>query len=375
MNGQPKHIVIDARNRGDSGVGRYSDRLLVHLQLLDASSRYTVLVNPEDDWQPSADNFSRVVSPYKQFSFNPLEQIGFARQLYGLKADLVHFTMTQHPLLYFGPLIVTTHDLTMLRFVRPGRTVLPVFWAKRLGYRLLFWSAHRKARIILVPSKYVKKDLAQLHPLVSKKIKVTYEAAEPPLPQAATPLLGVTQPFIMHAGSPFPHKNIERLIEAFELLRDRMPELQLVLVGKREYYFEQVEKYAAGRRASSQIIFTGFIPDGQLKWLYQNASAYVLPSLSEGFGLPGLEAMVHGCPLVSSKLTCLPEIYGDAAHYFDPYDAQDMADRINDVLSGQELRQRLIERGRDQVQKYSWQRMAQQTLVAYRSVVADNPVS
>jgi glycosyltransferase involved in cell wall biosynthesis len=119
------------------------------------------------------------------------------------------------------------------------------------------------------------------------------------------------------------------------------------------------------------VIFTGYVSEGRLRWLYEHAAAYVFPSLSEGFGLPPLEAMIHGAPVVSSNATCLPEIYGDAAHYFDPTDVSDMAKKIDDVLSNPKLREELVEKGKIQVKKYSWKRMTEQTLDVYKKVLEE----
>jgi glycosyltransferase involved in cell wall biosynthesis len=141
--------------------------------------------------------------------------------------------------------------------------------------------------------------------------------------------------------------------------------LHLVLAGKREYYYEQLEKYAQASGVEG-VKFTGFVTDEELKWLYENAEAYVSPSLSEGFGLPGLEAMVHGLPVVSSNASCLPEIHGDAALYFDPNNADDIASKINEVLSSEGLRKNLISKGYEQTKKFSWGKMARQTLEIYQ---------
>ncbi|MCY1364831.1 D-inositol-3-phosphate glycosyltransferase [compost metagenome] len=115
------------------------------------------------------------------------------------------------------------------------------------------------------------------------------------------------------------------------------------------------------------ILFTDFIEDSQRDWLYTQAAAYIFPSLMEGFGLPGLEAMGYGTPVVSSNATCLPEVYGGAAHYFNPLDTTDMAKSIDEVISDAALRQDLIEKGYKQIAKYSWQRMAEQTHAIYLS--------
>jgi glycosyltransferase involved in cell wall biosynthesis len=364
-----KHIVIDARIRRAS-TGRPVDRLLEYLQKLDIVNKYTVLVEPGDDWQPKSRRFKPVVCHYKQFSLNPLQQITFARQLYRLKPDLVHFTMTgQQPLFYFGAQITFTHDLTMFKYARAGRFPEWLHRLRMLGYRLLFWQAHRKAKKILVPSEYVRDAVAKRHLFTNRRLVVTYEASEPVIAAKAKQLEGVRRPFIMHTGSPFPHKNIDRLIEAFEILQLEHSDLQLVLSGKREYYFRQLKKVIKASPARGAIITPGFVSDAELKWLYENAEAYVLPSLSEGFGLPGLEAMAHGCPLISSDATCLPEIYGEAAHYFDPESIDDIATKIHEVLARPELRKDLITKGHKQLQKYSWEHMAEQTLVVYQNTL------
>jgi glycosyltransferase involved in cell wall biosynthesis len=367
-----RHIVIDARIRRAS-TGRYTDRLLEHLQKLDNDNRYTVLLGSGDPWQPYAKNFSTKRCRYKQFSLNPLEQIGFSLLLYRLRPDLVHFTMTQQPLFYFGNIVTTTHDLTMLRFVRRKGAFAPIFWIKRFAYRLLFRHAHRKSKTIIVPSQFVKDDLANYQPSIQQKIVVTYEASEPPISEPSQPVPGVEKPFIFHVGSPFPHKNIQRLIEAFEVLRQNNPKLLLVLAGKKEYYFEQLEDWHKQRSSYRATIYAGFVPDTQLRWLYENAEVYVLPSLSEGFGLPGLEAMAHGCPLVSSNATCLPEIYGDAAQFFDPFDVQDIAKKTGEVISSGDLRNSLKKRGFDQLRHYSWAKTAHETLDIYTTLLKTKP--
>lgn len=359
------HIVIDARNRRGPGVGRYTDRLLEHLQAARPEHNFTVLVQSDDHWRPRAANFETVPADFPQFSFNPLNDFRFAYLLNNLKPDLVHFTMTQHPLTYRGKMVITTHDLTMLRFVRAGKTPKPVFWLKRLGYKTLFYVAHQKARRIIVPTQFVAEDLAKLYPFTDGKTAVTYEASEPPISDDPEKPSGVSAPFLLHVGSPFPHKNIQHLIESFEELLKTNPKLSLVLAGKKEFYFQELEDWARSRSSYKHIRFTGFIPDNELKWLYENATAYVLPSLSEGFGLPGLEAMSHGCPLISSNATCLPEVYGNAALYFDPLDKDETVEAIQQVIDNKALRARLIKAGHQQVQKYSWRKMADETLVVY----------
>lgn len=363
------HIVIDARIRRAS-TGKPVDRLLEYLQQLDSTNKYTVLLEPDDGWRPKNRKFKTAICKYRQFSFNPLQQILYARQLYKLKPDLVHFTMTgQQPLFYFGKQITFTHDLTMFKFVRAGRLPKWLHWLRMRGYRLLVWQSHRKAKKILVPTQYVRDAIAKFHLFTNRRLVITSEASEPPIPGPEKEPERVPEDFILYVGSAFPHKNLEKLIGAYELLKSENPSLKLVLVGKREYHYKQLRRWAKSKPFFDDIIFTGFVPEAELKWYYNHAKAYVFPSLSEGFGLPGLEAMVHGCPVVSSNATCLPEVYGPGAHYFNPKDIEDMAAKINEVLTKESLRRRLVENGYQQARKYSWRRMAEQTLAVYKEVL------
>ena len=197
--------------------------------------------------------------------------------------------------------------------------------------------AHKSLAIIFTPSEFVKKDLVHYSGVGPDKILLHYEAADA-IPDKIDPLIGLEgKKFLMYVGRPTPHKNLERLIDAFIKLRASHPEMMLVLAGKKDANYQRIEADVQARGIRG-VYFTDFVSEGRLKWLYENCSAYVFPSLSEGFGLPGLEAMLHGAPVVSSNATCLPEIYGDAAHYFDPLDVDSMTDAINEVLTDAELR-------------------------------------
>ncbi len=366
--GKPtKHIVIDGRIRRAS-TGRPVDRFLHYLPGLDTENKYTVLVEPSDNIEFDTENINKVVCKYKRFSMNPFQQFGFAWQLYRLRPDLVYFTMTGlTPLLYFGKNVAFTHDLTMLRFARAGKLPNWLHEIRMIGYRLLFWKGNKSADKIITPTNFVKKDLSNYSAKLENKIKVVYEAGDLPFDATPEKISGLKQPFIFHLGSPFPHKNINNLVLAFEELKKTNPNLKLVLSGKKEHHFDQLENWLQAREYNDDIIITGFVSDGQLKWLYENAECYVLPSLSEGFGLPGLEAMAHGCPLVSSSATCLPEVYDEAAEYFDPNNVDDVVVNVNKVINDDKLKQKLIKNGYIQLKKYSWEKMSEEILSIIKS--------
>lgn len=361
-------IVIDAREYSTS-TGRYVERLLYYLMQTKSEHRFVVLLKPGDmdKFRPTSDRFEAVRCDYKEFTFG--EQLGFKKQLDGLGADLVHFGMTQQPVRYKGKTVTTIHDLTTLRFYNPDKNKL-VFWVKQQVYAQVIKRAAKKAAAVITPSNFVKDDLVKFSGISPDKVVVTHEAADA-ISEPPTPLPDLqNSKFIMYVGRPTPHKNLERLIDAFSKLRSNHPALKLVLVGKKDANYERIEA-SVKKRGIDGVVFTGFTSEGQLRWLYENTQAYVFPSLSEGFGLPGLEAMVHGAPVVSSNATCLPEIYGEAAKYFDPLSVGAMADAINSVLTDEKLRNTLIKNGHDQAKKYSWKRMAEQTLEVYNKALKD----
>jgi glycosyltransferase involved in cell wall biosynthesis len=362
-----RKIVIDARELRTTS-GRYVERLIHYLQAVDSQHEYTILLKPEDmdGWQPAIPSFKKIVCPHKEFTFD--EQIGLRRQINGLGADLVHFPFPQQPIWYRGKTVTTIQDLTTLRFDNPAKNRL-VFRCKQQIYKYVIRRAVRKSSQVIVPSEFVKDDVARFTGVHPDKITVTYEAADA-ISEAAEPLpaLKGDERFIMYVGRPTPHKNLELLIKAFCLLQAQHPEMLLVLAGRKDANYRRIEA-SVQKQGVKGVVFTGFVSEGQLRWLYEHCEAYVFPSLSEGFGLPGLEAMVHGAPVLSSNATCLPEIYGEAAHYFDPLNVQAMADAINEVLTDKALRTELIDKGRHQAAKYSWQRMAEQTLAVYEQAL------
>lgn len=361
-----KRIVIDARTLRTS-TGRYVERLLHYLQQIDREHEYIVLLKPEDiaGWNPVRANFSKHICPHKEFGFS--EQIGFKKQLDGLRADLVHFAMIQQPIWYHGRVITTMHDLTTMRFNNPAKNSA-VFSFKQQVYKYVVWRVAHKSEALIAPSQFVADDVVRYTGVRPKKITVTYEAADPITARAKPLQQLVGKRFLMYVGRPTPHKNLERLIEAFALLRARHPQLMLVMAGRKDANYERIEDEAYVKGVKN-LLFTGFVTEGQLRWLYERCEAYVFPSLSEGFGLPGLEAMQHGAPVVASRATSLPEVYGDAARYFDPFNTQAMADAVDEVLTDKKLRAGLIKRGHEQVEKYSWRQMAEQTLDVYKQVL------
>lgn len=362
-------IVIDARESGTS-TGRYVDKLVEYLAKINTSHEFIILTKtPRVKFMREiAPDFKVVESNFREFGFN--EQLGLLKQVNTLKSDLVHFTMTQQPVLYKGKAITTIHDLTTIRFDNPVKNPL-VFKTKQSVYKWVIKKVAQKSRYIITPSNYVKKDVAEYAGVNPDKIYVTYEAADRiNIAAQAIPRLEGKQ-FIMYVGRATPHKNLRRLVDAFVVLKKNHPDLKLALVGKIDGNYHRLEAYVTSKRLADSIVFTDRVSEAELKWMYMNTAAYIFPSLSEGFGLPPLEAMAHGAPVISSDATCLPEINGNAAHYFNPKSTFDMAAKIDEVLSSAGLRARLIQKGHTRVAKFSWDKMARETLRIYEAGLKD----
>jgi glycosyltransferase involved in cell wall biosynthesis len=359
-------IVIDARESGTS-TGRYVDKLITYLHQLEPKHEVVLLARTHrfQYLNEVAPGFATIETPFKEFTF--AEQIGFKKQIESLSADLVHFPMVQQPVWYRGKVVTTIQDLTTIRFRNPTKNPV-VFWAKRQVYKWVNKRVARKSVALITPTQFVKTDVAAYTHVSPDKITVTLESADfiRDKPESVPAVVG--KRFIMHTGRPTPHKNLSRLIDAFAIIQQDRPDLYLVLVGKRDANYDLHAAHVT-RDHIPNVIFTDFVSDGQLRWLLEHCTAYAMPSLSEGFSLTGVEAMMHGAPVVSSNATCLPEVHGKAAHYFDPLDIDDMATKIGEVVDDPALRADLSGKGKAQAAKYSWKRMAEQTLAVYDSAL------
>jgi glycosyltransferase involved in cell wall biosynthesis len=302
------------------------------------------------------------------------EQVALPLELRREKADLFHAPHYVLPALTPCRSVVTIHDCIHLRF--------PQYLPNRLGYayaRSALWIAtHRSARVFTV-SEASKRDILEYFDVPESKIAVIYNAIDERFNEepAADEVMRVKEryqlndPFILYAGNIKPHKNLERLIEAFHLVRlQGRSELELIIIG------DEISKLQSLRRAVHKydihrnVRFLGYVPDKTLAVLYRLASVFVFPSLYEGFGLPPLEAMASGTPVVTSNVSSLPEVVGDAAVLVDPYKAEAIADGILTVLRSSHIREDLRKRGLARAKEYSWARSVQRVRDIYGEVLS-----
>jgi len=372
-------IGIDARFFGSvgKGLGRYTQKLVENLEKTDLENRYFIFLRKENwnEYQPKNKNFQKVLADVLWYGFQ--EQIIFPRLLAKYNLDLVHFPHFNVPIFFKGKFIVTIHDLILLHYpTRRASTLSPFFYFfKKMAHRLVIKNALKKSQVIIAVSRYTKNDIEKHFRVPSEKIIVTHEAIDPvqKAPNVSSEKIlkkyDIIKPYILYVGNAYPHKNLERLVLVFREIAKKHPHLHLVLVGKEDYFYRRLKKYVIENFAKG-VIFSDFVPDEHLSIVYREALLYVFPSLYEGFGLPPLEAMAKDIPVASSNASCLPEILGEAAVYFDPRGMTEMAEIIEKAIVDGELRKELIEKGRRQIKKYSWEKMAKETLEIYNSVLA-----
>jgi glycosyltransferase involved in cell wall biosynthesis len=303
--------------------------------------------------------------------------------------DLVHFPHFNVPLFYRRKFVITIHDLILLHFpTLRGTTLFPFFyWLKFIAYKIIIKSAIRRTWKIIAVSNFTKADILKNYDIAPDKIKVTYEACDNfcliPSQEYKEVLKkyglldknrGIIKKYILYVGNAYPHKNLEALILAFSE-KNTSDGVNLVLVGREDYFYKRLKKLikekisAQGGPASDwkNIIFTDFIPDEELDTIYRFAQFYIFPSLYEGFGLPPLEAMAKGVPVASSDHPCLKEILGKSAYYFNAKDKKEIIQAIEKLLENEHLRKELAQSGYEQIKKYSWEKMAQETLGIYKN--------
>lgn len=359
-------IAIDARII-NSGTGRYVERLLTYLEQLNTDHEFKILVKSEDlnYWRPRSSNFQLVTADFPFYGFE--EQIGFKRLLESLAPDLVHFCMPQQPAYYRGRSVTTVHDLNQLRLTETDDMPVALLRFKQQVLRWLLRRVARTSQHIITPSEFTKQDFIGLTRIPASKVTVTYESADQ-LDAVASRPRGLTEEsrFIMYVGRAEPYKNNRGLIRAHQLLLSKFPDLKLVIVGPIDTFRERDKKWAE-QEGYSNVDFFGFAQNSELVWMYQHCRVYIVPSFMEGFGLPGLEAMVHGAPVASSDATCLPEVYGDGAAYFDAHNPSDMAKIIETIINDDKFTTKLRKAGSLRAETYSWKRMAEQTLAIYEA--------
>lgn len=368
-------VVLDGRfyRTSTGGIGRYTRELINNLLKIDKNNQYILVITPADaaECRVAAANFRKVIIPITHFT--TAEQLKLPALLTQLKPDLTHFLNFNHPILYSRrPYIITVHDLTMNFFPVGRQQSNPL---RRFAYLQVMRHAVLGPDAVIVPTETVKKDLIKHLGASANKIHVTYESADIPPGIFARPKpaylkeqFKITKPYLLFVSQWRPHKGLGVLVEAFNRVKVEH-DVQLVVTGQAQANFPEIPAAIKASPYRTDIITPGFVDDEALNVLYAAAELFVFPSWYEGFGLPPLEAMARGVAVAASNTSVMPEILGAAAAYFDPRNSKNMAKTINDLLDDDERRRQLQEKALVQAKKYSWEKMAKETLALYETLI------
>jgi glycosyltransferase involved in cell wall biosynthesis len=376
-------IGIDARLYAETGIGRYISNLIKYLEEVDAVNDYVIFVNKNgsERYRPQNPRFKKWLTDVQWYT--AAEQILMAKEFYQARLDLLHVPHFNLPVFYLKKSIVTIHDLTIGSYAAEKGGI------KDAGYKFVVSRACASASKIISPSQAVLDELIKSYPLVKSKGVVTYEGFEKELAEnlpsdmavVRTRLeeMGIREKYFLYVGACYPHKNLNQLIVSFkEAAKDSKFRAQLVIAGPKDVHAERLAGFVHAVGLDGRVIFAAkytqenSVSERDLGYLYKAASIYVFPSLSEGFSITPLEAQAFGVPVLLSDIPVHKEVFGNSAFYFNPKSNIDISERMVHLYGDEAMQQALVELGRQNVEKYSWRKMAEQTLQVYSDTLGQN---
>lgn len=352
-----------------TGIGRYTQNLANELTR-----------HPEIELLPQPSrNFIRRIRPLsaRRIVYSAWLETGFQSQIQKLGADLVHFTnyLVPHDRKPKTKYAVTIHDLTAWKLPE----ALPPVYGRYI--RAVVTRSVKFASLILCPSDSVRKEVIEHFNLPEKTVRTAWNA-DSKLPEVPAEKredsfrrlgkrLGLEKPYLLFVGTLERRKNVTTLVEAFAHLTASY-DMQCVLVGRRGYGFSEIKDSINSQTCRNRYILTGFVTDEELALLYAHSEAFVYPSRYEGFGIPLVEAMSFGIPIIASRISATEEVAGDSALYYDnPLDRDALAAKINEVLSNSSLQCALGSRGKQIAEKFSWENVVRMYIEAYETAISD----
>jgi len=378
---RPVKIAIDIRRMTEFGIGTYTRNVVRALGRLDRHSKYFLIGSPEKvkEIGPLPPNFHTV--PLLEQDTTVKGYFEFRTILKRLQCDLVHIPhLFWLPRSLPCPYVMTVHDLLEHMSRSRGQSGL----RRSMHYQLTRRVLKGAARIFAV-SQFSKSEIEQLFGIPSQRVEVVYNAIDERFlhghaSDADRQLIAerylVTYPFLLYAGRISPHKNLIRIIEAFSALRgelekeNKFPDLKLIIIGDDLSGHPDLRRTVIRSGVHNEVRFFGFVPIDVLRIFYDVANVFIFPSLYEGFGLPPLEAMAHGTPVVTSNTSSLPEVVGNAAVLVNPENVFEIMRATHRVLVDPALREKLRQRGYEQAKRFSWEASARRILRIYKEVVS-----
>lgn len=374
-------ILIDARMYGleNAGIGRYIINLIDNLKKIDKENSYIFLLRKKYfDELNFPKNWKKIMADFDHYTFE--EQLRLPGLIKKEKPDLVHFPHMNIPFFSGVRFVVTIHDMTM-HHQKTNATTLPLYkyLFKRIPYKLTFRKAVTKSVKIITPSEVVKAEIIDYFKVDPEKVVVIYEGYDGKyLERAGAKELEtlskykiVNTNYFFYVGNAYPHKNLENAVLAVvDLNKNKATSIKFVIAGSRDFFMGRLQRAVDKLRADDYVELLGFVSDDNLKVLYKNSLGFVYPSLSEGFGLQGLEAIASGTILLASNIPVFKEIFSSHAFYFNPLDVSSISGTMQSVIKmNPEDKFRYISSAQAFIKKYSWQKMARETLDVYNQVV------
>ena len=376
-------ILIDARFYGleHTGIGRYIMSLLDELKKFDTKNEYVIFLRKKYfNGLNFPANWKKVLADFGYYSFD--EQLKLPGLIKKHSPDLVHFPHINIPIFYNGAYVVTVHDMTMHN-QGTDATTLPLYkyFFKRIPYKLAVRRGVLKAKKVITPSDAVKQEIINYFRVDPSKVVVTHEGlsksfARDETDKGESEILSdyglQSGQYFFYVGNAFPHKYLKLAIQAIKKLNDEEnSKMAFAIAGSKNVFVKRLEDLIKRENAAAHIKLLGYVREEDLPVLYKNSVCFIYPSLSEGFGLQGLEAIGSDSLVLASNIPVFKEIYGSNALYFDPMNVESLIKAMKDVMKmSHQEKCRRISSAKDYIKKYSWPKMAKETLEVYNSITA-----
>lgn len=368
-------IIADMVTDKKTGVGNYACRCATNLFRIDCQNTYTIIhysieISKYFDYKNNLKFF--IVKKPEIFLGSIIRKLVlFPRLIHEKDFDIVHDTYQLGPLFIRNEhclTITTVHDLVPVLFSEAP-------FITKVRHRIIMPVLMRRIDKIIADSNSTKQDIISIFNIPEEKIKVIHLAADEQFKPLDNDIVieikqkyNVNFPFILYVGTLEPRKNITTLIKAFYELKKKNLEHKLVIAGKKGWKYKEIFETINNLNLQNEVKFTGYVPDEDLPGLYNGADLFVYPSLYEGFGLPPLEAMACGIPVITSNTSSLPEVVGNAGIMVDPLDVNKFAYSINEVLTNGALNMELRKKGLERAKMFSWEKCARETLKVYEGI-------
>lgn len=374
-------ILIDARMYGleNTGIGRYLIGLVTELKSIQTKNEYVILLKQKYfDSLSFPGNWKKVLVNIPHYSLR--EQLLLPGLINKEKPDLVHFPHLNVPILYRGKYVMTVHDLVMQRQgINATKLPVPIYLLKRIPFLFISKVAVKNAVKIIVPSKATATDIANYYNISVRRIEVTYEGfyfkdMSDSKSRGEISVLSkyglLDKKYLFYVGNAYPHKNLQIAVKAVKDLNiNKKIDVIFVIAGLKDYFLRRLEDYINDIGATKYIKLAGYVRDEDLPILYKNSLGFVYPSLVEGFGLQGIEAISMGTMVACSNISVFKEIYDFHAFYFNPKDVNSISAALYSLCSVKpEDKNKYIRNAQAHIKKYSWNKMAKETLDIYENV-------